>query len=404
MAEFSYTARNEKGAPQNGTIVAENRDAALTALSKRKLTPILVKEKGKKSKYNFDIKLGSSKVKSKDLVVFTRQLSTMISAGVPLLRALETLQTQTESKALQEALGKISDQVKNGSSLSDAMGDHPKIFDGVFVNMIKAGEAGGILDEILKRLATQVEKDSHIRAKIKGAMIYPSVISVVMIAAFFFLMTQIVPKLAGIFEEFDSELPPHTRIMLATSDFLTENLLLVVGGMIAGIVIFMRFKKTAKGKRIVDRLILKLPIFGKVVMKVNIARFSRTFSSLAGAGVSILDSLEVTRNALGNSVVADGIGKIKDDVKNGQPVSKSLEALHVFPPIVPQMIAVGEETGEVDTVLTKLADFYEEEVDRVVANITSIIEPILILFMGGLVGLIVTSVFGPITSLSEVVQ
>lgn len=401
MADFSYTANNQDGSTQKGTIVANNQAAALQALKERGLQPLVVKE-AKKDWKNLDIKLpGGNKVKNQDMVMFTRQFSTMVNAGVPLVRTLATLRDQTESDGLKTILEQVASDVEGGKQLSDALGEHPKVFTNVYVNMVRAGEEGGILDEILERLATQIEKDTEIKGKVKGAMIYPLVILCITFLAFGIIMIFIIPQLATIFEDLDNELPLITRIVIGISDFMVNNILLLIAAIIGVIVGFIRALKTKKGKWLFDSLILKAPIVGPIILKVNVARFARTFSSLNSAGVSVLESLSVTAGALSNSVIQHSIHGSVSKIKNGESIAKGLAADGVFPPIVTQMAAIGEETGQVDTVLNKIAEFYEQEVDRVISSLTSIIEPILILFLGGMVGIIVASVFGPIITMGE---
>lgn len=334
----------------------------------------------------------------------TRQLSTMVGAGVPIVKSLRTLQEQTESVPLQQILNKVIAKVEDGAPLSVAFGEHPKAFSVVYTNMIKAGETGGILDQILDRLAFQVEKDHDIKGKVKGALIYPGVISAVTFGAFILLMTGIVPKLESIFTEFESKLPLHTRMLLGISKAMQRYSWLFIIGSIGFIILFVRLIKTKVGRRRWHKFLLKMPIFGPIVLKVNVARFARTFSSLATAGVPVLDSLKVTAAALKNVIIKTGLEQTIVKVREGQSISDSLEEAQIFPPIVARMVAVGEETGKVDVVLTKIAEFYEKEVDRVVANLTSIIEPLLILVLGGLVGLIVASVYGPISNLSNIIK
>ena len=404
MPSFSYTARTASSSIQRGTIVAANRASAIKSLTDKHLSPILVKDtQVKRNLKSLKIPFLKPKVKAKDLVIMTRQLATMVNAGVPILQSLQTLQEQTESVTLKGILSKVNSNVEDGGTLSDALAEHPDAFSLVYVNMVKAGEAGGILDKILDRLAFQVEKDSDIKSKVKGAMIYPSVIIVVTFAAFIFLMTGIVPKLKSIFDEFGGELPVYTKALLAVSQALLDyGWLLAIIAICAGFGLY-KYAKTKKGKHLWHKLLLKMPIFGLIIVKVNIARFARTFSSLAGAGVSVLDGLKITAHALNNVIISDGIeaGVIK--VREGQPVSAALDQAGIFPPIVSRMTAVGEETGQVDKVLEKVAEFYEKEVDRVVANLTSILEPLIIIMMGGVVGLIIASVFGPLSNLSNVV-
>jgi type IV pilus assembly protein PilC len=406
MANFSYTARNSENAMQSGTIVANDRSSAIVALKNHQLTPVIVKEKTEKrgTIHLNKIPFIGNKVKNRDLAIMTRQLATMINAGVPIVRSLNTLKSQTDSANLKTVLSKVASEVEGGKPLSDALEKFPKVFSPVYVYMARAGEAGGILDDILNRLATQVEKDAEMKSKVRGAMIYPGIISFITLGAFVFLMTGIIPKLKQIFDQFEAQLPVHTRAMLAISNFLLEYGLFVLIGIVVAIVLLVRYKQTPAGKKLFDRLLLKVPIFGNLIMKVNVARFARTFSSLTGAGVSVLDGMEVTARSLSNVIISQSIIDASEKVKNGMPISAAIEDNHLFPPMITQMSAVGEETGQVDKVLEKVADFYEKEVDRLIANMTSIIEPLLIVFLGGLVGLIIASVFGPISSLSNVVK
>ncbi len=367
---------------------------------------------------------GKSKVKLKDLVIFTRELSVMVSAGVPLPRGLETLENQVENKYFKDIIGGIKHDVESGSPLADAMAKSPHVFSDVYVNMVRAGEAGGILDEILKRLAEQVEKDASIRKKIRSAMAYPIVILTVTIIAFFGIMLFIVPKIGKIFNDLggpNAKLPVYTRAMLGVSDFLTHstimskipligklpiighlpNVLFIVGLAIIGLIYLRRYIHTEKGSYKFHGLLLRMPVIGNIITKVAIARFSRTFSSLMSSGVSVLEALEVTGKAVGNKVIQKELMEVAEQVKNGQPLGKQLLEAKFFPPIVGQMMSVGEETGKIDQILVKVADFYEEEVDTVIDSLASIIEPVMIIILGGVVGLIAASVMGPIANLSK---
>lgn len=421
MANFAYKAVNAKGQPISGVIVAGSRTEAVASLRNQGSRPISIAEtKVKSSKGLF----GPGKVKLKDLVIFTRELSTMITAGVPLPRALATLSDQMESKAFKQVIEAVNHDVEGGAPLADALSKHPNAFNDIYVNMVRAGETGGILDEILKRLASQVEKDASIRKKIRSAMAYPVVILAVTVIAFFGIMLFIVPKIGKIFKDLggpDAQLPIYTQIMLNVSSFLTgssimqmvplinnipvigrlPNALFIIALGFVGLIYFRRYIKTEKGAYRYHSLLLRLPIFGKIIGKIAIARFSRTFSSLMGAGVSVLESLEVTGRAVGNKVIQKELEEIAQEVKNGQPLGKQLMQAQFFPPIVGQMMTVGEETGKIDEVLVKVADFYEEEVDAVIDGLASIIEPLMIVVLGGLVGIIAASVMGPIASLSN---
>lgn len=405
MAQFDYTARTKTGALQRGTLTATNRGAALTSLTSQSLTPVLVKESRAGKGLNFDLFGKGGKVKLKDKVIFSRQLATMVNAGVPIVQALTILREQaSDSKRMQTALTDATKRVEAGGTLADALAQHPDIFSNIYVNMVRAGEAGGILDDVLERLATQQEKDAEIVGKVKGAMTYPAVILVVTVIAFFFIMTVIVPKLSAIFDSLGGKLPIYTRVLLATSNFMTHFWYILVGVSVALIVSFNRFHHTASGKRMVDRLLVKSPIIGPIIIKVNVARFARTFSSLLSSGISVIEALNSTRSALNNDMFKEALDRVAEAVKNGKSISEPLRDSKLFPLIVAQMSQVGEETGKLDEILMKVAQFYEREVDSVIAGISSIIEPLIIIVLGAMIGLIAVSVFGPLASLNNTVQ
>lgn len=397
---FNYTARNQEGKTVQGSAEAIDRDSLVSLLSKEGLKPIVIKldtgATGKKHR--------AKKVKLKDLVVFTRQLSTMISAGVPLTRAMSTLQSQTENKYFKQVVSGIMKDVEGGLALGDAFAKYPNVFSEVYVNMVRAGESGGILDEILKRLASQVEQDSTMRKKIKSASMYPTVIFGITIIAFFGIMLFVIPKLGKILKDLggeDAELPVYTQAMLGISDFMKGNAFIIFPVMFIGIVLLRRYIRTPRGKYQFHSLLLRTPIIKTIVIKIAIARFARTFASLMSAGVSVLDALEVTGGAIGNKVIEAELKEAAKAVKNGKQLSEPLSASKHFPPIVPQMLAIGEETGQIDTILVKVADFYEEEVETTIDGLSSLIEPLMIVVLGGMVGLIAASVMGPISSLSK---
>ncbi len=407
MASFSYSARDKTGVIQKGSLFASDRAAATASLTEKGLTPILIKESvvattagGGLDGLLEKLHLGGG-VKLQDKVVFSRQFATMINAGVPIVQALSILSEQSESKKLKTVTSEIAKQVEGGATLANALASHPEVFSDIYINMVRAGETGGILDDVLERLATQQEKDAEIVSKIRSAMIYPAVITVATISAFFFLMTVIVPKLASIFKDMGTSIPIYTKIMLAMSDFLVHQWYVIIGVTVVAAIVFLRWHKTEGGKRTVDKLLLRLPIFGPILVKVNVARFARTFGSLMASGISVLEALGATKTALGNSVYREELATVAQKVKNGRPMSEQIRASKHFPAIVGQMLAVGEETGKIDEILLKLANFYEREVDTVIAGITSIIEPILIIVLGGMVGFIVISVFGPISAISN---
>lgn len=404
MTEFAYIGKDAHEKAISGTIEAESRDAAVANLIKRGVTVQTVKP-AKAGGMNANIKLpGGGKIKTKTLVVFTRQFSTMVSAGVPMMRALTTLQEQAAQPTFKEVLGKVSADVQGGVSLSEAFAKHPKVFSSVYVNMVKAGESGGILDQIMNRLATQVEKDAHIKAKFKSAMVYPAVVVAVAIGAVGFLMVGVVPKLAGILEGAGGELPMMTQAVLGLSKFMTNQWYVLLIGIVLAVFGFKRFTATPKGKYTWHKLLLRVPIFGNIILKVNVARFARTFSSLLTAGVTVIDALDVTSKSLTNLVIQKGLQDAIQGIKDGGNIADSLDKSKILPAIIIQMTAVGEETGKLGEVLDKVAEFYEDEVDQVTDSIASIIEPILIVGLGGIVGLIVMSVLGPIISIQGSVQ
>ncbi len=410
--QFKYQAKTKEGKTISGTAEATDRQSLIALLHKQDLKPLLVEADKSKSKASSLFSTKKKKIKLNDLVIFTRQLSTMISAGVPLARSLAALQGEAANPYMREVLAGITKDVEGGISLGDAFSKYPDVFSDVYVNMVRAGEEGGILDDILKRLATQVEQDASMRKKIKSAMMYPVVILFVTIIAFFGIMLFIVPKLGGILTSLggpNAKLPIYTQVLLDFSEFCTNrsvvpflpNLILML--IVAGIAAFfgLRYIKTENGKYKFHGLLLRIPVVKDIVLKVAIARFSRTFASLMGAGVSVLDALDVTGKALGNKVIEKELKEAAIEVKNGKPLSDPISKSKHFPPIVAQMLLVGEETGQIDTVLTKIADFYEEEVSVLIDGLASIIEPIMIVFLGAGVGLIAASVMGPIANLSK---
>ncbi|HRC27933.1 MAG TPA: type II secretion system F family protein [Candidatus Saccharimonas sp.] len=408
MPSYLYTATNTQGKVVSGAFDAQDRPAALAMMSKQSLSPISLKEgTSKKVSFTFLDFLGTNRIKNDDLVMFTRQLSAMVSAGVPILRALTSLHDHTNSKALKIIVEGIIKNVEGGSTFADALAKYPNAFNDVYVNMVRAGEAAGILDDILKRLAVQQEKNATMRKKIKSAMTYPMVLIFITIVAFFGLMLFVIPKIGGILKDLggaDAKLPPLTLAMLAISDFLLKYGLFLLPVVVAAIILLMRYLKTPTGRSIFHHVVLKLPIITPIIQKVAVARFARTFSALMGAGVAVLEALNVTAHAVGNVVYEQALIDAAEQVKNGKTLSSVIAKNELFPPIVAQMLAVGEETGQTDTVLVKVADFYEEEVDVAIDGLSSIIEPVMIVVMGSMVGLIAASVMGPIAGLAQSIK
>ncbi len=401
MPTFNYRATNQAGKTVAGTMEGMTRDEVIEALVVQGMKPFQVTlvTGGKRLMSIFQ-----RKVKLGDLVLFTRQLSTMVSAGVPLLRALTTLQNQAENETLKNVITEIVKDVQGGAQLADAFEKHPKIFSDVYVNMVRAGEAAGIVDDILKRLASQVEKTASMRKKIKSASTYPLVLLTLTVGAFFGLMIFVIPVIGGILKELggpDAELPGMTLAMMNLSDFLIAYWYIIVGALAVIIFVIKRYYNTPSGKLYFHRLLLKIPVLKTLITKIAVARFTRTFAALVGAGVSVVEALKVTARALGNEVFRREVERACQGVVDGKQLSQAIQESKFFPGIVPQMLAVGEETGQTDKVLVKVAEFYEEETDATIDSLSSILEPVMIVIMGGMVGLIAANVMGPIASISQ---
>ncbi len=401
MALYSYTATDKSGKRHEGSIEAANEATVSQLLARQNLRAHVIKKTQQKSDVLAFLTKGK-KVKLKDLVVFTRQLATMINAGVPLVRSLATMQSQTDNPVFQKHIAEISKDVESGIALADALEKHPTVFSTIYVNMVRAGEAGGILDEILKKLALQQEKDAKIRGKFKSAMTYPVVLISITFVVFIALMTIVVPKISKIVGDLSGgQLPPLTQTMLSISTIITKYWFIHIGVALLLTVFISKSLRTEKGKLTRDKILLKTPAIKIIVAKMAVARFSRIFASLMTAGVSVIESIEITAKAIGNKVIEAELMAAAKEVANGEQFSVPLSKSKVFPPIVSQMLAVGEETGQTDTVLLKVAEFYEDEVDAAVDGLSSILEPLLIVVMGGMVGVIAISVIGPISNLSN---
>lgn len=399
---FTYTAIDKSGKKVTGAIEAATEGGASDALKARGIKPLGLKPEGGglPSKIPF---LGAKRVKSKELMVFTRQLSTMINAGVPLVRSMATLQSQTENPTLQKHIAAVTKDVESGMAFADALEKHPTVFSPIYINMVRAGEAAGILDEILRKLAVQQEKDAHIKAKFKSAMTYPIILLSITFIVFIGLMVIVMPKLGKIIKDLggpDAQLPPLTQALLGVSNFMTSKWYILVGGTAITVFFLRKYLKTDKGRRRRDEFLMRIPVLKEIIKKVAIARFARIFASLMSAGVNVVDSITITSKAIGNAVIEDELMAATKAVVNGQQLSVPLASSKVLPPIVSQMLAIGEETGQTDEILIKVADFYEEEVDTVVESLSSILEPLMIVVMGAMVGLIAASVIGPISKLT----
>jgi len=377
--------------------------AVAQSLRQQGLLVIDVKEQGAAQK---DILEPFKRVKLADLVVFTRQFATMINAGLPIVRALYVLSEQTDNKKLKDVLDDVRKEVEAGLALSESLEKHPKVFTKLYVEMVRAGEIGGILDDVLLRVAFQLEKDQDLRRKVKSAMTYPTVVLVLAILAASFMLIFIVPIFAKMFEDLGGDLPIPTKVAMTLSDILTSPfgvLLYVAAG--AAVFFLLRWKKTENGRKAIDPLLLKIPVkIGDIIQKVALARFARTLGTLSAAGVPILQSLEITATSSGNYVIEKALLKSRDAIREGLPIYYPLEDEKVFPPMVTRMIAVGEETGDIDGMLTKIAEFYESEVDAAVKALTSIIEPLMIVVVGGIVGGIIVAMYLPMFKIFELIE
>lgn len=397
MAEFVWEARARTGELRKGTMEAENADAVQTRLRSQQLSPTKVKKKGKEINLSF-----GSPVSEAELVIFIRQFATMIDAGLPLVQCLEILSNQGDNKAFNAVLKDIKNAVEQGATFSDALRRHPKIFDVLFVNLVHAGEMGGILDTILNRLAVYIEKRVALKRQVKSALVYPLAILGVAIIVIFVLMTWVIPAFQAMFMDFGGEegLPEVTKIVIGVSEWFVDNtvfLILGIGGTISGITWSYR---QPKGRWFWDKLLITVPIMGPVMRKIAVARFTRTLGTLLSSGVPILDAMDIVSKAAGNIVVEKAIADTADRVREGRTMAEPLMETGVFPGMVVQMIGVGEQTGALDQMLSKIADFYEEEVDVAVAGLTSLLEPIMMVFIGGVVGFILIAMYMPIFDLA----
>jgi len=390
---FTWEGKTRQGAVQKGEIAANSKEDVLALLRKQNIQPINVTAKPKDIKLSF----GAPKVKDKDIVIFTRQLATMIDAGLPLVQCLDILGTQTENKTLQKTVNQVRSDVESGATFADALKKHPKIFDALYCNMVAAGEAGGILDTILGRLAAFMEKFAKIKGQIKSAMIYPAIILFVAVAVVSLLLVVVVPMLANIFVEAKMQLPFPTRIVMAVSNFLKGwgglSLLLVIVGIFVGI---KQFRKTENGLRTTDAIALKVPVAGSLIQRVAVAKFTRTLGTLLTSGVPILEGLLIVSRTAGNKVVEDAILATRQSVSEGKTLADPLGRAKIFPAMVVSMISVGEATGALDNMLNKIADFYDDEVDSAVAALTSMLEPMLMIFLGVVVGFVIVAMYMPI--------
>ena len=397
METYVWTGRTRDGKRQKGEMTAKSKDEAISTLRKQNILVTSVSTRTSKLNLNLSFK---TSVSDKDIVVFTRQFATMIDAGLPLIQCLDILAKQTENKTFASSINDIRQDVEAGSTYADALRKHPNIFNDLYVNMVAAGELGGILDTILNRLSKYIEKSMKLKRQIKSAMAYPSTIVAVAVVVIVVLLVWVIPIFSKMFTDFGGVLPAPTRMVIGTSDFMQHNILIIIGAV--GLIIFglSRYYKTSNGRRTVDRLALRLPIFGLLVRKIAVAKFTRTLGTLISSGVPILDGLDIVAKTAGNKVVEEALVATRQSISEGKTLAEPLEQTQVFPPMVVQMIAVGETTGALDAMLSKIADFYDEEVDSTVSTLTSLLEPMLMIFLGVVIGFIVIAMYLPIFKLA----
>jgi type IV pilus assembly protein PilC len=396
MAQFVWKGRTRQGQTTGGVLTADSKDLAIADLRRRQIDVTSVKEKGKELAIP---KAGPGRIPAKRIAIFTRQFSVMIDAGLPLVQCLEILGSQQDYKPFQKIILAVRQDVESGSSLADAMRKHPKAFDDLYVNMVAAGEAGGILDTILRRLSTYIEKAVKLAGQVKTAMIYPvAVISVAAIVVFIILW-KVIPTFASLFAALGAELPFPTRMVIKASNFVARYIIFIVALVAIGIYALKSYYKTYKGRRVIDGLILKSPVLGDIMKKIAVARFCRTLATLTSSGVPILDGLEITAKTAGNAIIEDAIMVVRRAVETGRTIADPLGETKVFPPMVVQMIGVGEQTGALDAMLNKIADFYEDEVDNAVQGLMKLMEPIMIAILGLIIGTIVVAMYMPMFDL-----
>jgi len=400
MATFAYTGRTRGGETVSGERIADTLETATAALRRDQvLVTKIAPAKTRAEQKAVTKRARGRRVNSKNLAVFTRQFSVMIDAGLPLVQCLDILGTQEEDKNFARVIIETRSDVEGGSSLADAMRKHPKVFDALFTNMIAAGEAGGILDTILKRLAVYIEKNVKLKQQVKSAMMYPIAVLTIAAGVVAVILWKVIPTFAAMFAGLGAELPLPTRVVIWMSDSLVRFLPFIVVGLVAMVFALKQYYGTDGGRHVIDRLVLKMPVLGMIMRKIAVARFCRTLSTLISSGVPILDGLEITAKTAGNAIVEDGIMTTRKSIERGETVSAPLKETGVFPAMVTQMIGVGEATGALDTMLAKIADFYEEEVDVAVAGLLTLMEPIMIAFLGIIVGGIVIAMYMPIFSM-----
>ncbi len=405
MATFAYVGRTRSGAVKKGELSAKTRDEAVDQLRKQSVVVTSLAEKSGLGGFNVNLSFGSG-LTDKDLVVFTRQFGTMINAGLPLVQCLEILSTQSENKVLRETIGEVKTHVEAGSTFSDALRRYPKVFDDLYVNLVHAGEVGGLLDTILTRLAKYIEKAMKLKGQIKSAMIYPAAILGVAVVVIAVLMIWVIPIFAKMFSELSGGkmgLPGPTQLVIDISNIFTSYWYLILGSIVGLVFGIKKYYATSQGRMAIDKLLLKAPVFGDLIRKASVAKFTRTLGTLLASGVPLLDGMTICAKTAGNKVIEETLINARISISGGKTIADPLAASGVFPKMVTHMIAVGESTGALDSMLGKIADFYEDEVDQAVASLTSLLEPIMMVFLGIVIGFIVVAMYLPIFKMSEAI-
>lgn len=403
MGQFKYKARDANGKPMEGVMTANNATEVREKLTQNKMFVLDIQDitKEKKDFMTTLNEMTEKKIVLKDLTVFSRQLATMINAGVNIARALAILTVQTENPKFRRVIAAVKVDVESGSEFSAAIAKHPEVFDKLYCSMVKAAEVGGIMDIVLNKLSELLEKRAALEGQIKSAMSYPTTVLVISVGIFVALLVFLLPIFAKMFKEIGAKLPGFTQALIDMSNFVITWWYLLIGGSVAAFFLFKQYAKTEKGRYNIDKQMMKAPIFGDIVIKTAVARFTRTFGTLTKAGVNIVQSLEIVGDTAGNEVITEALGKVRDAIQTGSTLAKPLEETKVFPPMVSQMIAIGEETGALDEMLNKIADFYDTEVEAAVDSLTSLMEPLMIVGVGGMVGSIVVGMYLPIFSIIQ---
>ena len=401
MAVFKWEGKTRTGTIRKGKMEAPDNQSVVAALRKQQIMPIRVRSQAKGLQIKLPI---GNTVGEKDIVVFTRQLATMIDAGLPLVQCLEILGAQAEKAKFKEVIISVKEDVEKGSTFAEALERHPLVFNELFTNLIMAGEVGGLLDVILNRLSSYIEKAMKLKKRVKSAMVYPAAIVGVSVLVVVVLLVFVIPVFQRMFADFGAALPAPTQMVVSLSEFLRGNILFVIAGVIVAAYLLKRFYRTEKGRMMIDRIFLRLPVFGDLIRKVAVARFTRTLGTLVSSGVPSLDGLNITAKASGNRVSEDAIKKARVSISEGKTIAGPLGESEVFPPMVIQMISVGETTGALDSMLSKIADFYDEEVDNTVGALTSLLEPMMMVFLGLLIGGLMVAMYLPIFKMASVIS